>query len=401
MLTTITAAFLYAVIATADVEIVVGENVRVSAHETPYVEPYLARHPRISGRLVAAATKFTGSKPNAPVVFISNDGGGTWRETPLPIATLEHAVDCWVAFSDSGTAYASFLIIETGAQKTRIAVFRSDDGGGSWVRATTIGAERSFDRPSLIARGREVVIAAESGRSIALLHSDNGARTFGPPRLLRPTSNLDHNAMNPSWRGTSVVLLYVDFGETLGGSRLAVVETPDLGRTWSTPAVVADVPRRFPGNAHFATAGLSSYVAFASGTAAARTVSVARSTAGERWLEPTRVSTAGEQAFRPAIAVSDRGDVGVTWIEAQPGCTRLWFSVSTDDGLTFRKPVPVSEEFSCGDTAANRAAFTRWEHGGDYFGLTADGDSFVAMWPDARGGTFQIYAARIAVTPAP
>ena len=401
MLPTVTAALLLTLIATADVEIVVGENVRVSTQEAPYVEPYVARHPRLSGRLVAAATKFTGSKANAPVVFVSSDGGGTWRETLLPIDALEHAVDCWVAFSDSGTAYASFLIIEAGEQKTRIAVFRSDDGGGSWVHAATIRSDRSFDRSSLIARGREVVVAAESGGSIALLHSADDARTFGPPRLLRPASNLSHNAMNPSWRGTSVAVLYVDFGETLGSSRLAVVETPDFGRTWGAPAVVADVPRRLPGNAHFATAGSSSYVAFASGTADARTVSVVRSTDGKRWLDPVRVSNAGEQAFRPAIAISDRGDVGVTWIETQPGCTRLWFTVSTDGGRTFRKPVAVSEEFSCGDTAANRAAFAKWEHGGDYFGLTADGDSFIAVWPDARGGTFQIYAVRITVTPTP
>ena len=392
-----TAVVLLAAVAT-DAGIVVGENVRVSRDEAPYVEPYVACDPAVPGRLIAAATQFSASGPNTPVIFVSSDGGGTWQEKRLPIGPLNHAVDAWVAFAGSGTAYASFLIIDVGQSKTKIAVFRSEDGGDSWTLASTIAADRSFDRPTLIARGKDVLIAAEHRGAVALLHSRNQGRTFSSPRLFRGSRNLDHNAMNPLWRGSSVVLPYVDFGETLGGSRLATIETRDLGKSWSTPVVVADVPRRMPGNAHFAASGTSLHVAFASGTADTRTVSVASSTDGLKWGAPVRVSNPGAPAFRPAIATSSRGDIGTTWIETEAGCTRLWFAVSRDAGRTFSKPVPVSEDLSCGDTATNRAAYELWEHGGDYFGLASDGDGFVALWPDARTGTFQIYAATITVT---
>ena len=207
--------------------------------------------------------------------------------------------------------------------------------------------------------------------------------------------------MNPWWRGSSVVVPYVDYGQTLGGSRLAAIETGDFGKTWGTPVIVADVPRRFPGNAHFVASGTSLHAAFASGTAEARTVSVATSRDGLKWDAPVRVSSAGAPAFRPAIAVSSGGDIGTTWIEIEAGCTRLWFAASRDKGQTFSRAVPVAEDLSCGATAANRAAYERWDHGGDYFGLTADGDRFVAVWPDARAGTFQIYAATIAVSAIP
>ena len=380
-----------------DTGIVVGENIRISRDETPYIEPCVASDPTFRGRLIAAATQFSDSGPNRPVVLISKDRGTTWQEKRLPIGPLKHAVDAWVTFAESGTAYALFLIIEAGQSKTKIAVFRSDDGGSSWTLASTIAAERSFDRPTLIARGQEVLVAAEHRGAVALLHSRNQGRTFGSPQLFRGSRNLDHNAMNPLWRGSAVVVSYVDFGETLGGSRLATTETSDFGMSWRTPVVVADVPRRFPGNAHFVTSGASLHVAFASGTADARTVSVASSTDGLTWGAPVRVSNAGTQAFRPAIAMSSRADIGTTWLETESGCTRLWFAVSRDGGRTFSRPVPVSEELSCGDTAANRAAYELWEHGGDYFGLASDGDRFVATWPDARTGTFQIYAATITV----
>jgi hypothetical protein len=292
-------------------------------------------------------------------------------------------------------------VIEPGDTKTKIVVFRSGDAGNSWTGPTTITAERSFDRPTVIARGRNVVVAAEHRGAVAVLHSRDEGRSFRSPRLFRPNRNLDHNAMNPVWHGSSLLVPYVDFGETLSGSRLGMVQTDDFGRRWSVPLVVADVPRRFPGNAHFATSGASLYAAFASGTADARAVSVASSADGTRWRIPVRVSNDGAQAFRPAIAISSRGYVGTTWIEIEAGCTRLWFSVSRDGARTFSKPVPVSEDLSCGNTLPNRAAYERWEHGGDYFGLASDGENFIAIWPDARMGIFQIYAASITVSSTP
>jgi hypothetical protein len=406
MIGILVAAFLSVAAVTGVIrEVIVGDNVRMSRDETPYGEPYIARHPTRAKRLVGIASKFVANGRLVPVVFVSADGGGTWLEKPLPAGDVAHAVDSWITFSNTGVAYASVLIIATGGRKTRIAVFRSDDAGDSWTCASTITAEGSFDRPSLIARGKDVVVAAEYRGGITLLHSRDGGRTFGLPRLFRPAENIEHNAMNPLWRGASVIVPYVDYGQTLTGSRLGVVRSSDFGRTWSTPAVVADVPRRFPGLAEFAAADDSLYAAFASGSVETRTVSVVSSRDGAKWGFPTQVSNAGAQAFRPAIAVTSGGEVGVTWLEAQSGCTRLWFCVSTDRGRTFSKPVPVSDQYSCGNTVANRSAFERWEHGGDYFGLAADDDSFVATWADARSGTFQIYAARIrlaaAVLPSP
>src|SRR5688572_21599090 len=197
---------LWAAAAAMEPGIVVGENVRVTRDETPYVEPYVACHPTRSGRCIAVATKFAGARPDIPVSLVTTDGGATWEEKPLPVGPLQHAVDAWVTFTESGIAYASFLVIEPEQSKTKIVVFRSGDGGDSWTRRSTIAAERSFDRPTVIARGREVVIAAEHRGAVAVLHSRDEGKSFGPARLFRPSRNLEHNAMNPLWHGSSVVV---------------------------------------------------------------------------------------------------------------------------------------------------------------------------------------------------
>jgi hypothetical protein len=164
-----------------------------------------------------------------------------------------------------------------------------------------------------------------------------------------------------------------------------VISTKDFGKTWSTPSLVTDVPRSHSGHARFAAHGEQLHAAISSGTNERRTISVGK----------VVVSNPGAQAFRPSIAVNGSGAIGVTWIELEAGCTRLWASISGDGGKTFSKPFPFSEDLSCGDTKANEAAYRRWEHGGDYFDLDADGASFIAVWADAREGTFQLYVDRV------
>ena len=45
------------------------------------------------------------------------------------------------------------------------------------------------------------------------------------------------------------------------------------------------------------------------------------------------------------------------------------------------------------------SGISRWPNGGDYIGMTADGDGmFHPFWTDARSGTYQLYTAAIQVT---
>lgn len=362
-----------------------AENVRVSPGDVPYGEPAIARHPKDENRIIIVASKFTAEGPLLPVAFVSGDGGATWKEKLLPAPKLEQATDCWIAFSDNGVAYATALLIEAGGTTPHLGVFRSRDGGESWERAAIVTGP--FDLPFTVARGKDVVIAAERRDGLVLLHSSDEGATF-TQRSYRPAANLSHNAMNPLWVGDTIHVPYVDFGDAIRSARVSIVSTTDFGKTWSAPRVVSDVPRTHSGHARFAAHGEQIHAAISSGTDAQRTISVGQ----------TVVSNRGARAFRPSLAVNDSGALGVTWIEEEAGCTRLWGSVSGNGGKTFSEPMPLSEDLSCGDTPANQAAYRRWEHGGDYFDLDPDGEGFIAVWADAREGTFQLYFDR--VTPA-
>jgi hypothetical protein len=246
------------------------------------------------------------------------------------------------------------------------------------VRTTIL--EGPFDLPFSVARGRNLVIAAEHGNGLVLLHSADEGATF-VQRAHRPATNLSHNAMNPLWIGDTIHVPYVDFGDAIRSARVSIISTKDFGKTWSAPRVVTDVLRTHSGHARFAAHGEKIHGAISSGTDAQRTITVGN----------VVVSNKNAQAFRPSLAVNESGALGVTWIEEEAGCTRLWVSVSGNGGKTFSKPSPLSEDLSCGDSKANEAAYRRWEHGGDYFDLDSTGPSFIAVWADAREGTFQLY----------
>jgi hypothetical protein len=356
-----------------------AENVRISSGNVPYGEPSLAVHKQ---RVIVAASKFTKEGPLLPVAIVSKDGGATWKEKALPAPKLEQATDCWVTFSDTGVAYVTTLLIAEGSERPDLGVFRSRNGGDTWELVSTV--QGPFDLPFTVARGKDVVIAAERADGLVLLHSADEGATF-TQRAYRPTANLGHNAMNPLWIGDTLHVPYVDYGTELTSARVSVISTKDFGKTWSTPVLVTDVPRSHSGHARFAAHGNQLFAAISSGTAERRTISVGK----------VVVSNPGAQAFRPSIAVNGSGALGVTWVELEAGCTRLWASVSGDGGKTFSEPFPFSEDLSCGDTKANQAAYTPWEHGGDYFDLDADGASFIAVWADAREGTFQLYVDRV------
>jgi hypothetical protein len=111
------------------------------------------------------------------------------------------------------------------------------------------------------------------------------------------------------------------------------------------------------------------------------------------------ISDANGFPMMPAVAVSRDGLVAVTWKEqaSGTGCASLFAALTDPTGRKFGPPVPVSSVPSCAASTGNGAAAHRFRFGGgDYMGLATVGPGeFQAVWADARGGTFQIYTARL------
>jgi hypothetical protein len=144
---------------------------------------------------------------------------------------------------------------------------------------------------------------------------------------------------------------------------------------------------------------------------------------GTTWSSPIPVDPAAPadaSQFQPMVAVRPDGVIGIFWYstEGYPERDRsdIYFTASTDGGQTFLPRRRVSSEssvpFGAGNlrpgpyvradrgmvTANFVSAMSRWPHGGDYIGMTADGDGvFHPFWADARSGTYQLYTAAIRV----
>jgi len=102
---------------------------------------------------------------------------------------------------------------------------------------------------------------------------------------------------------------------------------------------------------------------------------------GETWTAPVRINRVpSTQAFVPAIRVDDQGNIGVTYYDFRnddPDTyaveTDLWFLRSSDGGATWSEERVTPASFDI-----RTAPFARGYFLGDYQGLTAYGDRFVA-----------------------
>jgi hypothetical protein len=102
---------------------------------------------------------------------------------------------------------------------------------------------------------------------------------------------------------------------------------------------------------------------------------------GETWSTPVRINKdASTQAFTPAIKVDEDGNIGVTYYDLRNDDpetyaveTDLWFIRSADGGQTWSEERVTPDSFDMRAAPVARGYFL-----GDYQGLTAYGNTFVA-----------------------
>jgi hypothetical protein len=148
---------------------------------------------------------------------------------------------------------------------------------------------------------------------------------------------------------------------------------------------------------------------------------------GGTWSKPRPVDAgapATSSQFQPMIAVNPDGVLGIFFYSTEGFPDRkkfdVYFTASLDGGDTFLPKVRVSSESSSPFGAGNLrpgpiaqkdrglvviytlSGLSRWPDGGDYIGLTADGDgAFHPFWTDGRSGTYQLYSTAIRVESQP
>jgi hypothetical protein len=288
----------------------------------------------------------------------------------------------YVAWNDYSATTLSGAYTKTSSQ---ILMSHSSDGGLTWAAPVAVSSAQT-----------QVTYSSQS----------SGTFVSGPCLAVGP-----HGEVYCAWEennvgGTSSVERFSrsdDGGITFALSESLAAQIWDIGNP--SDNVVSGGPRvnEFPSLAVDSRTG-AVYLAYASAptsfpgditdqsTIDRSDVYLIRSTnRGQTWAGPVRMnddSTSNDQFF-PVVAVSDSGAVGAVWYDRRIDPYNQRFDVysaqSHDGGRTFSANQRVTSVSSpLPQTSPNFDPNIAANYMGDYIGIAASGDRFLAAWGDNR-----------------
>jgi hypothetical protein len=333
--------------------ITVGPNVQVSKPRAnvPHAEVILAADATKPARLLAGSIIEQPHAGESVVVYSSSDGGQTWG------LALEKKVaregpkfsDPAVAFGPDGAAHFACIRVTSG--KLYLEIVSSPDGGKTWQPPITM-TDHVADRPFFAVdgtrgkfRGRlyctcKASFGPAGGSKPAVFTSRDAGKTFDAPKGLQVQTKGPALAAGPAavLSDGSLVLPYTErmaagnewkfFGiwlrrSTPGGESFleeqALFKRDFLGANTNTPylpMLAVD-----PGSKEFAD---RLYIVWAEKTRAGMQVMLTLSKdKGVTWSKPVLLSEQAEgkshHALVPAVAVNGAGVVGVCWYDTRDG----------------------------------------------------------------------------------
>jgi hypothetical protein len=447
----ITAAFLASATAGAQT-IRVEPNILVSRESAlPKMQMMVVADPNDAKHLLGTAIAATPVE-DVVTVYVSFDGGYSWRAVVPPGLPDTGSGDPQVVFGNRGTAYFSTLGLVPDASKRPhfvVMLYRSQDGGLSWERIVDFGSGSSPDHDMAVVdnAGRlfiSVVYTAEGRDNVGIYRLDPGETSVhGPIRVATAAAGTMLFNWNPLTLSDGT--LFVPFEVTHGPvgkapeREIFAAISRDGGVTFSSGKRIGaqtlnhNNPVNPYGNVTFAADGASTrfqdrlYMVWneSDGGADYRLKFAHSTDAGDHWSAPRSVAAGNARhanAFHPVVAVNPLGVIGVSWLDTRESLTgrtyRELFTASVDGGETFGTPVAVSSAWSSLDDPANYAfhptidsprrapdgsiefsfdtTLGRAPDGGDFMGLAADASgAFHPFWIDTRTGTFQVWTSAV------
>jgi hypothetical protein len=409
------------------------------------VEPSVATSRFLPNEVVGAwqQDRWSDGGARGLVAAYSRNGGRTFTSVPWPVSrcapgglSYDRASDPWVSIGPEGVVYGSALVFDATTPRNGVVALTSYDGGRSWRHVTEliVDTEAAFidDKNSVTADPHRPGSAYQvwdrlqftpdgtgfvTGPTL-LSHTRDFGRTWSAPRTIVETAPFQQTIGNTIVADRRTGTLYnfytsIQYTDATAAAvtfvRYEMVRSTDAGRSWSRPVVVADDTSVADVDPNTGTllrtgAGLpfpaidprtgELYLAY-EGTdftdGAYNQIELVHSTDGGRsWSAPIRVNgVPTTPAFTPSIAVTEDGDVGVTYYDLrtlQPGNTTTlptstWLTVSPRGGQKFdeeRRIAPVFDFLQAPDAGG---LFV-----GDYQGLTTFDDRFRAMFVTTNSG---------------
>jgi hypothetical protein len=358
----------------------------------------------------------------------------------------DRASDPWVTFDPNGNAYQISLSFSADNITSAVLVSKSTDGGATWGLPKTLIRDTSIvnfnDKESITADPTRpgtvyavwdrFAIPGENRSFNSLLHSaafrgqpvfsrtTDGGNTWSAPV---PMTNQDvatiGNQIAVLPNGNLIDVFFASKGSGKQPSPNQIFEgamiSKDAGLSWTPPTTIANfVPvvgcppedvcdpdtnqpvragTNLPGVAVDRSTG-AIYVVWADGRFSAGTktdVVLSKSTdGGKTWSTPIKLDQGSgtSQAFTPAVAVAANGAVGVSFYDfrnntAAAGVpTDAWLETSQNGGATWAEDRLTPTSFNMEAAPISRGFFL-----GDYEGLTAIGNDFLAFFAIANGAS--------------
>jgi hypothetical protein len=447
-----------------------SNHVSSDAPKTPHVESHLAINPRNPKHMLAAASMLR-SNTRLGIgggVYVTFDGGKHWQASKFNAPLLYSASDGIVYFNE-GTAYFAAIGYDSNDACVTF-ISRSSDGGRSWPKPTVLPCRDrpwiAFDTASPYRgsfAGRAYMVGQMGGLYIST--SLDGGRTWTPGDYITrddaggdPTLELNSIYVGGIAIGAKdevmvafetpdkVIAATIDGKDSITERQVNLLVSDEAGRTWlplrrglvthdlgyphpmmTSPLAPIKVdltngPRR--GRVYITYSDfdrdLNRYV-----------VRVSHSDdLGVTWktVTPSDTSMTGAPS-NISIEVNKDGVVGLIWYDRRHDpkerCWRLYGTISTDGGDTFRPNTALSSGLSCSNAAGNwdvsawgtydtfsdpkspSVGFSltsfvpvRFPNGGDAAGFQADRKGvFHVAWISGERGVAQIWHTSFMVEP--
>lgn len=350
---------------------------------------------------------------DAPLMLVSKstNGGLTWSPTPTQLNTLGNPA----RFDDkpsitadpvnSNYVYATWARLNKSfgpANHMETMFARSIDGGTTWQPAQSIHQASSGD----LNYGQQIVVTPDGTLIDAFTEGQFKNNHQATLTLLRST---DHGQ---TWSAPIAAVVQQPLVDPNLTPATALVTDPDTGQGIEThpmfPSIAVD---RNSGNLYavWQDARFSNFqynsIAFSMST-----------NGGLTWSTPIQVNQTpntvppiDRQAWNPAVAVAANGTVGVTYYDFRKNTPAA--GALTDYWLAYA-PAPATNPSAWRETRLTNTPFdleqapTRFNGGfflGDYEGLAAVGNDFVAAWgmPDGTSTGQESIFFRRAIAGAP
>ena len=396
--------------ATSGIELLASRQISADNPGRPFVESYIAVHPRNPRHLLATAMMVSEGGDMRSLPYVSEDGGKTWaRGRVMGDSTIigEDSGDPVIYFAPTGEPYFSTL----GTRRSFVA--RSANGGRSWRTTAELPyADRQWlafdrDRGPFVGRiyftGTGVHRSRDGARAVAplLARSDDGGRTFPMRKLVaydrggaNPDKPLDAVPLEPLVTASGLLVLTLQgtpSEETIAQARR------DSLNAWAIGLIVSDDggdsfgPARYSPTARHSVTGTSRrrlrsvsstgyvrpamdasagayrdrlyFVAADYDRALGRYVARVWHTPdfGKTWSTAIASDAPRGDVANPAIAVNRDGVVAVTWNDRRDDpngrCWRLYAALSIDGGAHFQPAQRLSEKTTCIDSPTNWVTF--------------------------------------------